>query len=73
MGCCLPPSFIHVFDLLRRLVRLASLVELKFQRLQSRFRNKVRMGRNRAVGQQVSDAVSALSSLVKATLKPGSF
>ena len=32
-GCCLPPAFIHVFDLLRRLVRLASLVELKFQSL----------------------------------------
>ena len=32
-GCCLPPSFIHVFDLLRGLVCLASLVELKFQSL----------------------------------------
>jgi len=29
----LPPSFIDVFDLLRRLARLASLVKLKFQRL----------------------------------------
>jgi hypothetical protein len=32
-GGCLPPSFIHVFDLLRGLVCLASLVELKFQSL----------------------------------------
>ena len=29
--CCLPPSFIHVFDLLRPLVCLASLVELIFR------------------------------------------
>src|SRR5205085_11621900 len=42
-GCCLPPSFIDVFDLLRGLVRLAGLVQLKFEMLQSRFRNKVRM------------------------------
>jgi hypothetical protein len=39
----LPPPFIPVFDLLRRLVPPAGLVELKFQSLQSRFRNKVRM------------------------------
>jgi hypothetical protein len=32
-----------VVDLLRRLVCLASLAELKFQSFQSRFRNKVRM------------------------------
>ena len=32
-GCCLPPSFIHVFDLLRCLVGLAGLVELRFQSL----------------------------------------
>jgi hypothetical protein len=32
-GCCLPPPFIDVFDLLRGLVGLTSLVELKFQRL----------------------------------------
>jgi hypothetical protein len=32
-GCRLPPSFINVFDLLRRLVCLASLMELKFQSL----------------------------------------
>ena len=36
----LPPSFIDVLDLLRRLVRLAGLEELKFKSLQSRFRNK---------------------------------
>src|ERR1700687_2601327 len=41
--CRLPPSFINVLDLLRRLVPLAGLVELKFKSLQSRFRNKVRM------------------------------
>jgi hypothetical protein len=32
-GCRLPPSFIHVFDFLRGLVCLASLLELKFQSL----------------------------------------
>ena len=31
--CCLPPPLIHVFDLLRGLVRLARLLELEFQRL----------------------------------------
>jgi hypothetical protein len=40
----LPPPFVDILDLLRRLVRLAGLLELKFERLQSRFRNEVRMG-----------------------------
>jgi hypothetical protein len=39
----LPSPFIRVFDLQRRFKRLASLLELKFQSYQSRFRHKVRM------------------------------
>ena len=39
-------------DLMRGLVGFARLMQLKLQRLQTRFRHQVRMRRNRAVGQQ---------------------
>jgi hypothetical protein len=67
----LPPPLVDVFDLLRRLMRFAGLLERGFQRFNpasvTRF-GCVETGRS---GSSVSAAVSALSSLVKATLTLG--
>jgi hypothetical protein len=45
----LPPSLVDVFDLLSRFIRILRLLKLGLQRVQSRFGDEIRMGRDRAV------------------------